>query len=116
MEKLTVLVDDDRVFIEPRDYIVARTSQAALDTLHVLRSNGQVVDELWLDHDLGNGDDVLPVLTMLSELAARNEPYPVRQIYVHSMNRSGADTLMRSLRTYGYPVQRAIVSKHLITV
>lgn len=116
MEKLTVLVDDDRVFIEPRDYMAARTSQAALDTLHVLRSNGVVIDELWLDHDLGDDDDVLPVLTMLCEAAANNDPYPVRQIYVHSMNRSGADTLMRGLRRYGYPVRRAIVSKHLITV
>lgn len=115
MDKTTLLVDDDDcTFIVPRDHMVAHTSQAALDALHMFRATGVIIDELWLDYDLGGDDTTLPVLTMLSQAAAEGEPYPVRQILVHSMNRAGADTLMRGLRAYGYATRRVALADHLI--
>lgn len=114
MDPLILLVDDERDFREPRGHMVARTSREALDALHIVRETGQILDELWLDHDLGGDDTTLVVLDMLAEASAIGDPYPVRQVYVHSMNNVGAATLMRSLRTYMYPVQRISASEYLI--
>jgi len=113
---LTVLIDDDRDFIVSRPRIALRSSAEALDGLRRIRDEGQVIDELWLDHDLGGDDRVMPVIDWLAELAFNDDPYPVRRVYVHSMNREGADTMMRSLTHYGYAPVRVPVSEHLIYV
>lgn len=101
-----LLVDDERDFREERDHIVVRTSEAALDTLYVLREQDSPLTELWLDHDLGGDDTTMPIVDMLAEAAFNGEPYPVRQVYVHSMNNVGAERILRSLRNYGYAAMR----------
>lgn len=111
---LIVLVDDDRDFIIPRPATVLRTSAAALAELRRIHDDGEVVDELWLDHDLGGDDTAMPVVDMLSELAFNDDPFPVRRVYVHSMNNVGAERMMRSLQNYGYPAIRVKAREHVM--
>ncbi len=111
---LTVLVDDDRDFIDRREAVVLRTSAHALAALSRIREEGAVIDELWLDHDLGGDDTVMPVVDMMAELGFYATPYPVRRVYIHSMNRVGAERMTRSLLHYGYNVTRVKAGEHLI--
>lgn len=83
-QKLVVLVDDVRIFRDERPALVARTSSAALSLLASL--DGQVIDELWLDHDLVGEDTVQPVVDHLVRQAREGLPTPVRRILVHSAN------------------------------
>ncbi len=50
-EPTIILVDDLRSFVDGRAAEVARTSAAGVELLH--RYRGRRLDELWLDHDLG---------------------------------------------------------------
>lgn len=95
--KRILFIDDER---EMACATIARTSQEGLD---LLRSG--TWDEVWLDHDLSGEDTTLPVVDWLSESAYFDRPV-VPVVYVHSMNPIGADTIVRSLRRYGYQVVR----------
>jgi hypothetical protein len=55
-----VLVDDLRSFVDGRLAEVARTSLAGIELLDRHRSHR--LDELWLDHDLGDDDTIWPVV------------------------------------------------------
>jgi hypothetical protein len=53
---LRVLVDDVRRFVDERPCVVYRNSADAICGLREMAQAGTVVDELWLDHDLGGRD------------------------------------------------------------
>ncbi|WP_067830405.1 cyclic-phosphate processing receiver domain-containing protein [Actinomadura kijaniata] len=96
-------VDDLRPL--PRATRVARTSR---DGVLLLREHrDRVIDELWLDHDLGGEDSIMPVVTLLEEAAFDGRPFRIGMIYVHSANPAGAETVVRALRRWHYPVRRA---------
>jgi len=95
MKKILV-VDDIRQFPPPVTY--ARTSARAVQ---LLRKTPQL-DELWLDHDLGGRDTAMPVVDWLSERAFNDNPFPVKKIFVHTSNPSGAATMVRTLTRWGY--------------
>lgn len=114
MLPVILLVDDERDFREPRGHTIARTSREALNILRQVRSSGVALDELWLDHDLGGPDTTIPVLDMLAEASAHDDLFPVRRIFVHSMNNVGAATIMRSLQAYGYRATRVAASEYLV--
>ncbi|MFJ7969073.1 cyclic-phosphate processing receiver domain-containing protein [Streptomyces sp. NPDC096324] len=65
------------------------------------------IDELWLDHDLGGDDTIMPVVTLLEEAAFNGRPFQVGTVFVHSANPIGAETVMRSLARWSYRVERA---------
>ncbi|MEU9979583.1 cyclic-phosphate processing receiver domain-containing protein [Streptomyces sp. NPDC051014] len=44
---------------------IARSSGEGVELLQEHRDN--LIDELWLDHDLGGDDSILPVVTLLEE-------------------------------------------------
>lgn len=100
-----LVVDDQRIFAEAPDYVWthATTSQAGL---HALR-NGPW-DEIWLDHDLGidsfgSGYDlVMSVIDALDNRTMRPGDIlsPDGQIWVHSMNWSGAERMVQALTRY----------------
>ncbi|MFI6522762.1 cyclic-phosphate processing receiver domain-containing protein [Spirillospora sp. NPDC050679] len=104
MDGRTILgVDDLRPL--PGATRVARTSREGLLLLEGHRD--RYIDELWLDHDLGEDDDILPVVTLLEEAAFRGRPFRIGTIYVHSANPIGAETVVRALGRWGYRVRRA---------
>lgn len=98
-------IDDLRPL--PRATRVARTSADGIRLLHEHR--GRYVEELWLDHDLGGDDSILPVLTVLEEAAFDGRPFRIGTIFVHSANPTGAEAVVRSLTRWNYRVRRATV-------
>lgn len=112
-EKLpgVVLVDDLRSFLDGRVAHVARTSRAGIEALE--RHRGQRLDELWLDHDLGEDDTVWPVVEVLERAAFEERSFDIGVVYVHSANPAGAEKIMQALRRWGYNVRSAAGSPHV---
>jgi hypothetical protein len=100
-----VLVDDLRSFVDGRRADVARTSAAGVDLLH--RYRDERLDELWLDHDLGEDDTIWPVLEVLERAAFEDRPFDIGVINVHSANPAGAAKVTQVLRRWGYLVRVA---------
>src|SRR3954467_15206689 len=110
--KLTiVLIDDLRSFVDGRPAQVARTSSAGVELLDRYRSHR--LDELWLDHDLGDDDTIWPVVEVLERAAFENLPFDIGMVIVHSANPAGAAKIARVLRRWGYRVRVAPGSPHL---
>ncbi|WP_425487211.1 cyclic-phosphate processing receiver domain-containing protein [Micromonospora maritima] len=106
-----VLVDDLRSFVDGRVAHVARTSSAGIAALESYR--GRRLDELWLDHDLGEDDTIWPVVEVLERAAFERRPFDVGVVYVHSANPAGAEKVMQALRRWGYHVRSAVGSPHV---
>lgn len=61
------------------------------------------IDELWLDHDLGDlGVPGMKVVDFLCEQASKGRKLDIGTIYVHSMNASVNLTMRRQLERWGY--------------
>ncbi|WP_394436962.1 cyclic-phosphate processing receiver domain-containing protein [Streptomyces sp. SGAir0957] len=99
-------VDDLRAL--PQATRIARTSREGVRLLREHRD--VVIDELWLDHDLGGDDSIMPVVTVLEEAAFQGSPFRIGTVFVHSANPIGAETVVRSLTHWGYRVRRAVAS------
>lgn len=107
-----VVIDDVREL--PETYALTLTkrvytfkrSQEALETLERFREVRGHVNELWLDHDLGGDDTVMPVVSWLVTEYRSGHALSVDLIFVHSMNPVGVQRVMDSLRPY-YPVVQA---------
>ncbi|MFE0103552.1 cyclic-phosphate processing receiver domain-containing protein [Streptomyces sp. NPDC059009] len=84
---------------------IARTSREGIELLHEHRD--VFIDELWLDHDLGGDDTIMPVVTLLEEAAFSGHPFRIGTVYVHSANPIGAANVVRSLARWNYHVRRA---------
>ncbi|GAA4634528.1 hypothetical protein GCM10023196_076360 [Actinoallomurus vinaceus] len=95
-------IDDLRAL--PRATQIARTSRDGILLLEEHRNHE--IDELWLDHDLGGDDNIMPVVALLEEAAFDGHPFSIGMIFVHSANPSGAETIVRVLRRWGYRVRR----------
>ncbi|MFE0458920.1 cyclic-phosphate processing receiver domain-containing protein [Kitasatospora sp. NPDC058965] len=96
-------IDDLRPL--PRATRIARTSRDGIELLHEHRDG--YIDELWLDHDLGGDDTIMPVVTVLEEAAFHGRPFRIGTVYVHSANPIGAENVVRSLSHWSYRVRRA---------
>ncbi|MET8701984.1 cyclic-phosphate processing receiver domain-containing protein [Kitasatospora sp. NPDC004723] len=97
-------IDDLRPL--PRATRIARTSHEGIRLLEEHRNC--VIDELWLDHDLGGDDTIMPVVTLLEEAAFNGQPFRIGAVLVHSANPIGAETVVRSLTRWNYRVRRAM--------
>ncbi|MFF8770625.1 cyclic-phosphate processing receiver domain-containing protein [Kitasatospora sp. NPDC015120] len=99
-------IDDLRAL--PTATRIARTSHEGVQLLREHRDTR--IDELWLDHDLGGDDDILPVVTLLEEAASSGRPFEIGTVLVHSANPVGAATVVRALTRWNYRVRRATAS------
>ncbi|WP_244454026.1 cyclic-phosphate processing receiver domain-containing protein [Micromonospora echinofusca] len=106
-----VLVDDLRSFTDGRVAQVARTSKAGIEALD--RYRGHRLDELWLDHDLGEDDTIWPVVERLEQAAFEGQPFDIGVVYIHSANPAGAAKMTQALRRWGYHVRPAAGSPHV---
>lgn len=98
-----VLVDDLRSFVDGRAAKVARTSAAGIEALQRLRT--ERLDELWLDHDLGDDDTIWPVIELLERAAFEKHPFNIGVVYIHSANPAGAARMVQALDRWGYHVR-----------
>ncbi|MFF5443201.1 cyclic-phosphate processing receiver domain-containing protein [Streptomyces achromogenes] len=96
-------IDDLRPL--PRATRIARTSLEGIQLLQEHRDG--FIDELWLDHDLGGDDNIMPVVTLLEEAAFGGQPFRIGTVFVHSANPIGAETVVRVLTRWSYHVRRA---------
>ncbi|MFJ7906961.1 cyclic-phosphate processing receiver domain-containing protein [Kitasatospora sp. NPDC096204] len=85
---------------------IARTSREGVQLLEEHRD--VFIDELWLDHDLGGDDSIMPVVTLMEEAAFNGRPFRIGTVFVHSANPIGAATVVRSLTRWNYRVRRAV--------
>ncbi|MFC3739372.1 cyclic-phosphate processing receiver domain-containing protein [Paractinoplanes deccanensis] len=103
-----VLVDDLRSFVDGRPAEVARTSSAGVELLDRHRSHrSHRLDELWLDHDLGDDDTIWPVVEVLERAAFEGRPFDIGVVIIHSANPAGATKMAQVLRRWNYPVRVA---------
>jgi hypothetical protein len=98
MKPRCLVLDDLRTFAFPARY--ARTVATARRAL----AQG-VFDELWLDHDLGPGQDVWQLVSWLEQRAAAGQPLVLTQVVIHSDNAPGAARLVSALERI-YRVRR----------
>jgi hypothetical protein len=96
-------IDDLRPL--PRATRIARTSVEGIQLLQEHRDG--FIDELWLDHDLGGDDSIMPVVTLMEEAAFRGRPFDIGTVFVHSANPIGAEAVVRALTRWNYHVRRA---------
>ncbi len=95
-----LVIDDMRTFAFPAVY--ARTAGEGL-----ARLQERAWREVWLDHDLGQGVDIKPVVRLLEERAFDGTPLEVGLIYVHTSNPTAGDAMMAGLGRW-YKVRRAV--------
>ena len=112
---MRVLVDDVRSFLDARPCVVYRSSVDAVIGLRGLAGAGVVVDELWLDHDLGGGDTIRPVLALLDELDHAGWRLAVTRAVIITSNPVGGNVIRRALTRLGYDHERLYSLRGVLT-
>lgn len=122
---MILIIDDERTFDVREGYehefMYARTSDEGILALskhwiaHSLRF-APPISELWLDHDLGENDTIMPVVEYLyvtgmksgivNNLDLIRPPDFIQNIYIHSQNPTAADRIIRQLGPLYANVQR----------
>lgn len=100
-----LVIDDIRTFTFEAAY--ARTSQQGLEML-----SGGEWDEVWLDHDLGWGGTIMPVVAVMEERGFNGDPFPVGRVVIHTSNPVGRANIARALERY-YTIQQAQALEHM---
>jgi hypothetical protein len=98
-EARIILVDDLRSFVDGRSAEVARTSTTGVTVLE--RDRGRRLDQLWLDHDLGEDDTIWPVVEVLERAAFNGRPFDIGIINIHSATPAGTTKMAQALRHWG---------------
>jgi hypothetical protein len=100
-----LVIDDQRTFRFPAVY--ARTAAEGMSWLaeHEWR-------EVWLDHNLGTGLTIEPVLRLLEERATIGRPFPIGLICVHTSDPAEGDTMVAALTPW-YRVRRVVAHSFL---
>lgn len=101
-----IVIDDERSFPNLLAVYYRTSAEALYHLNHIALEELNTVEALWLDHDLGGDDTTMPVVDYLCELAYSGNPYPVVDIFVHTQNPVGGNTILRSLQRYGYSARR----------
>lgn len=111
-----IVVDDERTFRMDVD-LYMRTGYGALNWFTVrwiqdenapLGAERTQIDELWLDHDLGEDVSAMLLVDFLCLMGRKSTQYVgpiIHHIYVHSMNSVGAENIINRLGIY-YDVTR----------
>lgn len=120
---MIIVIDDERTFLGPSggpeagyDVKYARTSNEGIATIVNAWTDfnlryGNMVD-LYLDHDLGENDTIMPVVDFLYMMGKTKSEgiYSfadfVANIFIHSQNPTAGDTIIPLLSPNYYNVQR----------
>ena len=95
---MILVIDDVKTFPFPEnvEVIYART----LEDAYVKFINNEHLDQLWLDHDLGNDEDIRPLCLILAELGFNGTPRDIGKIVICSLNPVGIDWMWSTLSPY----------------
>jgi len=91
-----LVIDDVRKF--RFDCAYARTVAQALSLLE------DPWDQVWFDHDLGEGETVRPAVLWIEEQIANGVRPEIAQVVIHSSNPSGVQWIYQALRHH-YPTK-----------
>lgn len=111
-----VVIDDERIPLQGTDTgdgdIIVTLYKNSTDGLAALKQwheTGTLLDELWLDHDLGYDDThefgfdtIMPVVLWLEEMGNAGTPLNVQWIFVHTANIAAAPRMLAALKPW-YP-------------
>lgn len=107
-----VVIDDERTLKIDGNVDHFRDARSGLGYLATVwttqvqySDNTNVIDQLFLDHDLGDGLTVNVIVRWLETIAYLGHPLAVKKIYVHSMNIVGAASIVATLSRW-YNVER----------
>lgn len=112
---LRVLIDDVRRFVDDRPCVVYRNSADAICGLREMAQAGTVVNELWLDHDLGGQDTIRPVLSLLDELDHFGHRLNVGKAIIITSNPAGGNVIRLALTRLGYEFERLYTLRGVLT-
>lgn len=109
-----VVIDDERTLpLTEVPVLTFRTSDDGIAGLKEFEASGAHLDELWLDHDLGEDsskpygwDTIMPVVQYLEERAVEGHPLDIGLILVHTQNIAAVPAMLDALRPH-YRVVRA---------
>lgn len=99
---ITVLVDDLRSFADGREAIVYRDPWKAVNDI----ARCDRIDELWLDHDMGPGITIQPVIFLLCDTGRARLQRRIGKVWVHTSNPPAGERMVATLRDAGYNVER----------
>jgi hypothetical protein len=88
-----LVIDDRRVMAFPAVY--ARTLGEGLRLIEE-----RPWRQVWLDHDLGGDETIMPIVELLEQRALDGRPLPIGTICVHSANPPGAMTISAALERW----------------
>lgn len=125
---MIIVIDDERTFDINLGACIwyARTSNEGLAAVTRAWTNaalryGEYVEALYLDHDLGGEDTIMPVVDFLYVSGMKSgimnpsdvlrPPDFIENIYVHSQNPTAADTIVPLLSPLYNNVQRIPLPK-----
>jgi hypothetical protein len=111
-----IVLDDERTFDTDSVTKYLRTATEGLAYFAELFTKNStipygvvpdVIHELWLDHDLGEGGgEATTVVNFISALSRTNSRIYIQSIFVHSQNPVGAANLMASCQGLAPTVRR----------
>lgn len=105
--KNIIVVDDERTFDMKAGIIVhCRDAEIGQQVICNFEEYRLVIDELWLDHDLGENKSIVVLVDWLCERSFNDDKVNIGTVYVHSQNPIGAQAMVRTLDRYGYNVVR----------
>lgn len=100
-----VLIDDLRSFVDSEvEAKVIRTLAESLEWLNTLSFN-DTIEQLWLDHDLGedtegNVTEIIPFVNALEKMAYFKNAPIIDEIVIHTSNGVGATNISRALERF----------------
>ena len=100
-----LVIDDQRTFRFPAVY--ARTAEEGMVRLVERRWR-----EVWLDHNLGRGLTIGPVLHLLVDAAGNGNPLPIGVICIHTSDPDEGDAMVATLAP-PYRVRRVVAHSFL---
>ncbi len=92
-----LVVDDLRLFGEKYEDMVIQYATSSKEALEFLENNFGLISEIWLDHDLGGDDTVVPVVNWLDEKARKGEANHITAIRILTDNPVGYNKIMLAL-------------------
>lgn len=107
-----LVIDDVRKFKHLRDQDELKVRYCLSSSSGILVLTDRLADtiwrfkptlkELWLDHDLGGDDTIMPVIEYLCMIDPDLKSFVAEKIFIHSANPAGADRMYDYLNRYGY--------------
>lgn len=115
---MIVLIDDERTFKSStlsEDYVLFKNVESAIEWLDTTTVD-TVVDQLWLDHDLGqvNGvkETIMPFVRELEEKCFLDTAPNIREVIVHTTNSPGGKDIVAAMSRH-FKTHRVPASDYL---